>query len=260
MRPVQPVQPIQPVRAATLREANRRFYDQLWSDVRLVRPERFNSWELVSRLAAHAPRRLEVAPGMRPRLPIEGSCFVELSLPPLERLRAAGGHAVCGLVTNIPLADASFELVCAFDIVEHVDDDVAAFAELARVAAPGATLLISVPLHPDAWTPFDALVGHCRRYEPQLLLERLRGAGLAVQQSAVFGMQPRSSRLVGLGMWFLERNRVRSMWWYNRIFMPLALRFAKPLVLQEGFGKTQGVDTMLLLCRKAGPPAAGMAR
>ena len=155
-------------------------------------------------------------------------------------------------MTDIPLHAAAFDLVAALDIVEHVDDDQAAFAELARVAAPGATLLLSVPLHPEAWTGFDDLVGHHRRYTPALLLERLDGSGFSVRRSAVFGMQPRSPRLVALGMRLLERNRSRSMWWYNRVFMPLGLRFARRLRLVEGLVDTAGVDTVLLVCRKAG--------
>ena len=70
------------------------------------------------------------------------------------------------MIGSLPCANASFDLVCALDILEHVADDDSAMAELARVAAPGASLLISVPLHPEAWTAFDDFVGHCRRYEP----------------------------------------------------------------------------------------------
>ena len=43
---------------ASLREANRRFYDPMWTDVRLVGPERFNTWPLVSALAARPGLRL----------------------------------------------------------------------------------------------------------------------------------------------------------------------------------------------------------
>lgn len=236
-----------------LRETNRHFYDSLWSDARLVPPERFNSWPLVADLAAQATRRLEIAPGLRPRLPIAGTTFVDLSVPPLRRLHAAGGHVACGLITDLPTATARFDLVCALDIVEHVQDDAAAFAELSRVAAPGAVLLLSVPLHSEAWTPFDDLVGHHRRYEPDRLLERLAEARFEIRQSAVFGMQPRNPRLVGLGMRFLERNRSRSMWWYNRVFMPLGLRFARPLHLVDGLVDLDGVDTVLLVCRKLDP-------
>ena len=234
-----------------LRDVNRRFYDRLWSEARLTRPERFNTWPLVRRLAPHQ-RRLEVAPGLRPRLPIVGTCFVDLSLPPLGVLRRAGGRVAGGLVTALPLASAAFDLVAAFDVVEHVEDDAAAFAELARVTAPGGALLLSVPLHQAAWTPFDAEVGHARRYEPDRLLARLAGAGFEVRQSALFGMQPRSRRLVALGMRLLRSRRGRAMWWYNRVFMPLGLRLAPRLRLHHGFVAAPGVDTVLLVCGKAG--------
>jgi SAM-dependent methyltransferase len=158
---------------ASLREANRRFYDPMWTDVRLVGPERFNTWPLVSELAAQSGRRLEVGPGLRPRLPIEGTCFVDMSAPAVGKLRASGAHALLGFVSALPFANRTFGLVCALDIVEHVDDEDAALSELARVAAPGAALLLSVPLHPAQWTPFDDFVGHRRRYEPDRLVAKL---------------------------------------------------------------------------------------
>ena len=151
---------------AELIRANRGFYESLWSEARLIGPERFNTWPLVRELAAAAPRRLEVAPGLRPRLPLEGTCFVDLSHAALRRLHERGATAVHGMIGALPCADASFDLVCALDILEHVADDDGALAELARVAAPGASVLLSVPLHPEAWTAFDDFVGHCRRYEP----------------------------------------------------------------------------------------------
>ena len=240
-------------RAPSLGDVNRRFYDRLWADARLARPERFNTWPLLRRLALGARRRLEVAPGLRPRLPIAGTCFVDLSLPPLPVLRRVGGCVASGLITALPLANAAFDLVAAFDVVEHVEDDAAALAELARVAAPGGTLLLSVPLHQAAWTPFDAQVGHARRYEPAHLLALLADAGFTVRQSAVFGMQPRSPRLVALGMRFLQSRRTRAMWWYNRVFMPLGLLLAPRLRLRQGFVVAPGIDTVLLVCSKAEP-------
>ena len=53
---------------AELLAANRKFYDALWTDARLVGPERFNTWPLVSALVAQSHRRLEIAAGLRPRL------------------------------------------------------------------------------------------------------------------------------------------------------------------------------------------------
>ena len=234
-----------------MQAANREFYGALWSEARLIGPERFNTWPLVGALAQKAGRRLEVAPGLRPRLPLQDTCFVDISAPALQRLQAAGARASLGLITAIPFPDGAFDLVCALDIVEHVEDDGRALAELVRVAAPGAALLLSVPLHMAAWTPFDDFVGHRRRYEPAELLEKLRAQGLSLEQSAVYGMQPQSSRLLDLGMWYLTHRRERAMWWYNRVMMPLSLRFQKKLALVPGMVPTKGVDEVLLLCRKA---------
>lgn len=237
-------------RDAELLEANRRFYDPLWTDARLVEPERFNTWPLVCSLVSPSRPRLEVAPGLRPRLPIEGTHFVDLSAPAVAKLRARGANAMQGLVSSLPFPDGMFDLVCAFDIVEHVDDDAAALSELARVAAPGAALLLSVPLHQALWTPFDDFVGHRRRYEPERLLSELGEHGFVVEQSAAYGMRPKSSRLVDIGMWYLAHRREKAMWWYNNVFMPLGVRFQKKLALTQGMIDTADVGEVFLVCRK----------
>lgn len=235
---------------ADLLRTNRGFYESLWADARLVPPQRFNTWPLIGELVAASRRRLEVAPGLRPRLPLEQTCFVDLSQAALGRLRAHGADATRGMIGALPLADALFDLVCAFDILEHVVDDEGALAELARVSTPTSTLLLSVPLHPSGWTAFDDFVGHYRRYEPQQIIQRLAAHGWRIERSAIYGMMPRSSRLQHLGQWFLTHQRERAMWWYNRVFMPLGLRFQKPLVWHPGMADTDGVDELLLVCQR----------
>ena len=237
-----------------LLEANRRFYDPLWADARLVEPDRFNTWPLVSSLVSAARPRLEIAPGLRPRLPLDGTCFVDISAPAVSKLRSRGANAVVGLVTRLPFPEGAFDLVCALDIVEHVEDEDGALSEIARVAAPGAALLISVPLHPEYWTPFDDLVGHRRRYEPGRLLAKLAQHGLALERSAVYGMKPKSSALVDLGMRLLQKHRERSMWWYRNLLMPVGLRLQRKLEFRPGLIPTAGVDEVLLVCRKIRGP------
>jgi SAM-dependent methyltransferase len=235
-----------------LLEANRRFYDPLWTDAHLVEPERFNTWPLVCSLVSPSRPRLEVAPGLRPRLPLKETHFVDISEPAVAKLRARGANAVLGLVSSLPFADGVFDLVCALDIVEHVDNEGGAFSELSRVAAPGAAFLLSVPLHPSQWTAFDDFVGHRRRYEPERLLAKLREHSFTVEQSAIYGMKPKSSRLLDLGMWFLTHRRKKAMWWYSHVFMPLGLRFQKKLALSPNMIDTGTVSEVLLVCRKNG--------
>jgi SAM-dependent methyltransferase len=239
-----------PDSARVLVQLNRRFYDGLWSGARLVDPQRFNTWPLVQSLLEAGGRRLEIAPGLRPRLPIEGTQFVDISAPALAKLRARGAEVAIGELTSLPLGTAAFDLVCALDIIEHVEDEDGALSELARVAKNGATLLLSTPLHPSMWTPFDDFVGHKRRYEPQRLQAKLAQHHLKLEKSAVYGMAPRSSRLLDLGMWWLTHHRERAMWWYNHAFMPLGLHFQKPLRFAPGMIATEGVDEVLLVCRR----------
>ena len=157
-----------------LLDANRRFYDLLWSGARFVAPERFNTWPLVQSLLSECDRRLEVAPGLRPRLPIDGTHFVDISAPALATLRERGARVILGQISSLPFADGAFDLVCALDIVEHVDDDDGAVGEPARVTKPGGVLVISVPLHASLWSAFDDFVGHKRRYEPSGLIASWR--------------------------------------------------------------------------------------
>jgi SAM-dependent methyltransferase len=234
-----------------LLERNLRMYDALWTDARLVEPQRFNTWPLVRSLLTQFGRRLEIAPGLRPRLPIEGTQFVDVSGPALSQLGERGAHVILGDVASLPLCSDAFDLVCALDVIEHVDDDDGALAEITRVSRPGGTVLISTPLHPSRWTAFDEFVGHRRRYEPAQLIAKLALHNLTVIRSAAFGMQPRSSLLLDIGMWWLMRHRAHAMQVYNRTLMPLGLRFQKALQLVPGMLAADDVDEVLLVCRQA---------
>ena len=229
---------------------NRQFYDALWSKAHLERPDRFNTWPLVSELLPRAPARLEIGPGLRPRLPIAGTHFIDISRPVIERLNARGGIAVSGEVGALPFGDRELDLVCAFDVIEHLEDDRQVFGEVSRVLKDEGVFVFSVPVHADLWTEFDDWVGHVRRYDPSDLLAMLASNQLAIEKSAVFGMQPANPRLVKYGMQWLERHRSWAMFWYNWVGMPLAMLFQQRLTLVSGLIDATGVDEMVLVCRR----------
>ncbi len=229
---------------------NRRFYDAVWSGTYVVPPHRFNTWPLLSALARSASARLEVGPGLRPRLPIEGTHFADVSPPALARLRTRGGRVTLADATALPFPQGAFDLICAFDVVEHVEDGSAVLAELGRVARKGAVLAFSVPLHAARWTAFDALVGHVRRYEPADLVALLAEHGFAIERSAGFGMAPRSPWLLDWAVWGLTHKPALAMRWYNRYFLPLGLLLQRPVVWEPGLPDVAKVDEVLLVCRR----------
>jgi SAM-dependent methyltransferase len=78
----------------------------------------------------------------------------------------------------LPFVDASFDLVTSFDVLEHIEDDVAALRELARVVRPGGRVALAVPAFRLLWGDQDAISHHFRRYRWQQLRDRLLAAGL----------------------------------------------------------------------------------
>lgn len=233
-----------------LTAVNREFYDALWADTTVERPERFNTWPLIAGLLPQATARLEVGPGLRPRMPVAGTHFVDLSAVAVARLNALGGRASQGEISSLPFADGQFDLVAAFDVIEHVEDDRQVVFELGRVLRPGGVLLCAVPLHASQWTSFDTCVGHARRYDPPALELLLAEHGFSIEQSAVFGMQPNNPRLLDYGVRMLTQKRRQALRWYNWVFMPLGMFFQKKLTFVPGLLPTEGVHEVALVCRR----------
>jgi SAM-dependent methyltransferase len=85
-----------------------------------------------------------------------------------------------GEATNLPFDDAAFDLVTALDVVEHLDDDAAAFREMGRVLSPGGYLLVTVPAHRFMWGDQDEVNMHKRRYVGAEVRDRLKATGFDV--------------------------------------------------------------------------------
>lgn len=71
---------------------------------------------------------------------------------------------ICTDALRLPFADGAFDVVAAFDVIEHFADEPGVIAELVRVLRPSGILAVSVPAYQWAWTPFDVAAGHYRRY------------------------------------------------------------------------------------------------
>ncbi len=87
-----------------------------------------------------------------------------------EHLKA---EIVEGSILELPFPENSFDLVCAFDVVEHVENDKLAVEELARVCRANGNVLITVPAHMKLWSQHDVINHHFRRYTTDALSELL---------------------------------------------------------------------------------------
>ena len=93
------------------------------------------------------------------------------------------GHGVCASALALPFADETFDVVAAFDVIEHCEPESRAVAELARVLAPGGRLLVSVPAYQWAWSDHDVRAGHHRRYTRPRIVAALESGGMRVERA-----------------------------------------------------------------------------
>jgi SAM-dependent methyltransferase len=155
-------------------------------------PLTFNAWlrwDLISsELAATGGRDvLEIGPGEGAaacRI-APGRRYTGVELSPRTRAITEGRLAAQGtpgrLLGSMDELDADevFDLVCAFEVIEHIEDDRTALAQWVARVRPGGTLLLSTPAGPDRMGPADTIAGHFRRYSADGLADLAAECGLA---------------------------------------------------------------------------------
>jgi len=98
----------------------------------------------------------------------EGLRYARERLPDAELLQVDARH--------IPFRE-EFDLVGAFDVLEHIPEDEAVLREVRRATRPGGGLLLTVPQHPGLWSQADDYAHHSRRYRRRELVEKVTRAG-----------------------------------------------------------------------------------
>lgn len=99
--------------------------------------------------------------------------------------RRTGAPTAVADVACLPVRSA-VRLVGAFDVVEHLDDDLGALRSLHGVLRPGGSLLLTVPADPKLWSAFDEASGHRRRYTQSSLAAVVEGAGFELRYLTPF--------------------------------------------------------------------------
>jgi SAM-dependent methyltransferase len=86
---------------------------------------------------------------------------------------------------NIPFRD-EFDVIGAFDVLEHVDEDEAVIAEVGKALRPGGGFLATVPQHKSLWSRQDVHAHHVRRYSAAELRRKIEAAGFDVVRMVSF--------------------------------------------------------------------------
>ena len=94
----------------------------------------------------------------------------------LDKVRLGAGEA-------LPYEDSTFDLVTAFDVVEHMDDDLVGLSEMQRVLRPGGRVLLFVPTFMFLWGLQDDVSHHRRRYRLPQLRRVLEQAGFEIERT-----------------------------------------------------------------------------
>jgi SAM-dependent methyltransferase len=86
---------------------------------------------------------------------------------------------------HIPFRN-EFDVIGAFDVLEHIDDDQAALAQIYQACQPGGGVILTVPQHPWLWSGTDDYAHHKRRYTRSELVEKTERAGFKVEYVSAF--------------------------------------------------------------------------
>lgn len=92
------------------------------------------------------------------------------------------------LPAAVPDFGRKFDLICLFDVLEHIDDDVGTLSALACLIKPGGRLMITVPAYQWMWSRHDEFLHHHRRYSKERLIDVVKSAGMRIDRVTYFNM------------------------------------------------------------------------
>jgi SAM-dependent methyltransferase len=88
--------------------------------------------------------------------------------------------------TDIPFSDEKFDLICLFDVLEHIEEDFSTLVALRTLIADGGNILVTVPAYQWLWSRHDEFLHHKRRYSAQELRRKITTAGLRIDKISYF--------------------------------------------------------------------------
>lgn len=192
--------------------------------------ERWHWWFLGRRRILEAILRREIPPSFAPDI-LSVGCGPAEGLEWLLQFAGQGGTVtgldidpahgagapdrvkfVAGTLDAVPFTKASFDVVLALDVLEHMEDDLAALQEAIRLLKADGLLVITVPALPFLWGRQDIVSGHWRRYTRKSITSLLQRAGLTHYKISYFNtlLFPVVSAIRAVRRLFGTAHRARS--------------------------------------------------
>ncbi len=141
-----------------------------------------------------AARVLEIGAGTGGNLQMLSSfgkvCAVETSGVAREiarkRFRGACEILAGSLPDHMPFASDRFDIICMFDVLEHIENDVGALRKVRTLMSDGGRVILTVPAYPWLWSYHDEHLDHFRRYTKKVLTRTATDAGLRITRLTHF--------------------------------------------------------------------------
>ena len=166
-----------------LKKKNKQFYDEAWKRSSIINPSIWPHWNIIKKFKKSI--FLEIGPGNKPKIPIKNNYFLDISSNAIKNLRRHGGIGYqSNLSKKLPFHDNKFDVVCAFEVLEHLLNDTFVLTEINRLLKPNGVCLLSFPLHGKLWSDYDHYCGHVRRYETIELNTFFKSAGFRIDKYA----------------------------------------------------------------------------
>jgi SAM-dependent methyltransferase len=167
---------------------------------------------------------------------LEALAYARRRLPYTELVQLDG--------RDLPFHD-EFDVVGAFDVIEHIDEDERALASIRDAARPRGGVILTVPQHRWLWSAHDTYSHHQRRYTRRELTAKLRRAGLELLRTTSFVSIP-------LPLMYLSRLRKRGP---VESFDPMD-EFSIPAPVNAALERVMGLE-LALIRRGVSLPAGG---
>jgi len=233
---------------------NKKFYTNLWHIKKIKNCKFWNTWKKFEQIIPKENSKLlDIGCGIRPRIPIKGSYFLDISQTALKALEAQGGICHCGDAGEMPYYSNFFDFINASEVLEHIEEDQKVLREVYRVLKPKAHFSFSVPLNMKYWTKFDKKVNHVRRYNPSELYNKIIEHGYEIK--SFYMNNPSTSKIYkNIATLFLSYMPKLALYLEEHISLPITEYMVKQKKTKwhtDNFvDKLENASGVIVLCKK----------